>query len=313
MVIGYVDGVPHRLLPVESFDIYPGQRYSVFVTADQPIGNYWIRATAGEAGVPGHVRGNPNFDSDLRGVLRYEGAPLVEPPLDGSAEGVSGLGHFDVRDLSVYTLPDPRLMGNTPPDLVFDMKFREDRNGITEAVEWRINDIAVRHSRQTHKQASRQAGSCSRRGAHVLLLRRSAHLCCEYSMCAHLHVCLFQFRADEEDPTLLRVLRGATFRPDFPRFMNPQVILQPNAVVDIRISGGAGGFRHPIHLHGHDFATISEKRRDEQVPSLVRNTRADRDDRVEWGHERHSCQPVLCVLPECSRPVVLLRMCVLLA
>jgi iron transport multicopper oxidase len=168
MVIGYVDGVPHRLHAVESFDIYPGQRYSVFVTADQPIGNYWIRATAGVTGVPGHVRGNPNFDSDLRGVLRYEGAPLVEPPLDGSSEGVSGLGHLNLRDLSVFTLPNPRLLGNSRPDVVFDLTFREDRNGLTESVEWRINDVVVtKHTQHAGSQEGTQADSCCNDGAHV--------------------------------------------------------------------------------------------------------------------------------------------------
>ena len=77
-------------------------------------------------------------------------------------------------------------------------------------------------------------------------------------------------------PTLLSVLAdGATVETDFPRSSNPQVLLRRNQVVDIVISGGAGGFNHPIHLHGHDFATISQRRNDRQVPSMVRQQMAD--------------------------------------
>jgi hypothetical protein len=71
-------------------------------------------------------------------------------------------------------------------------------------------------------------------------------------------------------PTLLSVLvDNATVKADFPVSSNVQVLLKPNAVVDIMISGGAGGFLHPIHLHGHDFAVLSERRDETQVPSVV--------------------------------------------
>ena len=72
-------------------------------------------------------------------------------------------------------------------------------------------------------------------------------------------------------PTLVSVLvDNATVRADFPATSNPQILLPPRSVVDIVISGGAGGFRHPIHLHGHDFAVLSERRNEQQVPCMVR-------------------------------------------
>ena len=72
-------------------------------------------------------------------------------------------------------------------------------------------------------------------------------------------------------PTLVSVLvDNATVRADFLATSNPQILLPPRSVVDIVISGGAGGFRHPIHLHGHDFAVLSERRNEQQVPCMVR-------------------------------------------
>jgi iron transport multicopper oxidase len=138
-----VDGVPQRPLTVSSIDIYPAQRYTVVVAADQPVGNYWIRAEAGEIGVPGHVRNNPNFDPDARAILRYEGAPDAEPGED--SRRVNEFGSLDIRDLSVFSLPDPRLQGDSPPDVRVELKFNQDRNEVTRAVQWRVNNIAVRY------------------------------------------------------------------------------------------------------------------------------------------------------------------------
>ena len=74
-------------------------------------------------------------------------------------------------------------------------------------------------------------------------------------------------------PTLVSVLvDNATVQADFPATSNPQLLVRPNSVVDVVISGGAGGFRHPIHLHGHDFAVLSERRNEQQVPCMVSST-----------------------------------------
>jgi len=72
------DGIAHEPLEVDQFDIYAAQRYSAILTANQPVGNYWIRAplTGGVAG----PTGNPNLDVSLiKAVLRYAGAPDEEP------------------------------------------------------------------------------------------------------------------------------------------------------------------------------------------------------------------------------------------
>ena len=41
-----VDGVSHEPLTGDFVDILAGQRYSVIITADQPVDNYWITAPA---------------------------------------------------------------------------------------------------------------------------------------------------------------------------------------------------------------------------------------------------------------------------
>ena len=40
------DGVSHEPLTGDFVDIYPGQRYSVVITANQTVDNYWITAPA---------------------------------------------------------------------------------------------------------------------------------------------------------------------------------------------------------------------------------------------------------------------------
>ncbi|KAJ7181074.1 laccase [Mycena filopes] len=72
MTIIEVDGVNHKPLTVDSLQIYAGQRYSVVVTADQNIGNYWVRANpnVGPTGFAGGINS---------AILRYVGAPEVEP------------------------------------------------------------------------------------------------------------------------------------------------------------------------------------------------------------------------------------------
>lgn len=63
----------HNTLPlvVDSIQIFPGQRYSFILDANQTVDNYWIRANP-------NVR--PTFESGLNSaILRYAGAPLSEP------------------------------------------------------------------------------------------------------------------------------------------------------------------------------------------------------------------------------------------
>ncbi|KAK1220768.1 hypothetical protein PQX77_016444 [Marasmius sp. AFHP31] len=73
MAIIEADGVNHDPVTVDKFTIFAGQRYSAVVNADQPVGNYWIRANP-------YAPGTPGFDGGINSaILRYKGAPDADP------------------------------------------------------------------------------------------------------------------------------------------------------------------------------------------------------------------------------------------
>jgi len=125
MTIIEVEGNEVQPVEVDSIPILSGQRYSVVVKADQPVGNYWIRALPN---LP-----NATFDGGQNmAILRYEGAadeyptsdagpyelsfdegnlhPLVNP----GAPGIPEIGKADVNlQLSPgYTSEDLFTLGN---------------------------------------------------------------------------------------------------------------------------------------------------------------------------------------------------------
>jgi FtsP/CotA-like multicopper oxidase with cupredoxin domain len=71
MTIIEVDGSEVQPVEVDSIPILAGQRYSVVVTADQPVGNYWIRSLSN---LNATFEGGQNM-----AILRYEGAPDQDP------------------------------------------------------------------------------------------------------------------------------------------------------------------------------------------------------------------------------------------
>ncbi|KAJ8093249.1 hypothetical protein PM082_020735 [Marasmius tenuissimus] len=73
MTVIEADGHSHDPVTVDSVRLFAGQRYSVVVKADQPVGNYWIRANPNFPGTPG-------FDGGMNSaILRYRGAPASDP------------------------------------------------------------------------------------------------------------------------------------------------------------------------------------------------------------------------------------------
>jgi iron transport multicopper oxidase len=72
-----VEGQNVQPLLVDSLQIFVGQRYSVVLEANQPIGNYWIRALPLNAG-----RNFSEFNNVA--ILRYEGAPNENPSNDSN-------------------------------------------------------------------------------------------------------------------------------------------------------------------------------------------------------------------------------------
>ena len=75
MTIIEVDGTEIFPVEVDSIPVLVGQRYSVVVTADKPVGNYWIRVFSD---LP-----NATFDGGQNlAILRYQGAPDLDPTSD---------------------------------------------------------------------------------------------------------------------------------------------------------------------------------------------------------------------------------------
>jgi iron transport multicopper oxidase len=75
------DGVLHQPYPVDNVTLYPGQRYSAILNANQSVGNYWIRALPvidglyqSSASAYGTFTGGINS-----AILRYSGAPSTDP------------------------------------------------------------------------------------------------------------------------------------------------------------------------------------------------------------------------------------------
>ncbi|KIK78247.1 laccase [Paxillus rubicundulus Ve08.2h10] len=108
MTVIEVDG--NEVLPVEvdSLPVLPGQRYSVVVTANQPVANYWIRAFPRQPNET--FAGGQNM-----AILRYAGAPdqdptsapgpyelffdesTLHPLIDPGAPGIPEIGKADVN------------------------------------------------------------------------------------------------------------------------------------------------------------------------------------------------------------------------
>nr|QMP96873.1 laccase 8 precursor [Cerrena sp.] len=72
MTVIEVDGVNSQPLTVDSIQIFAAQRYSFVLNANQPVGNYWVRANP-NVGTTGFANGINSA------ILRYEGAPVAEP------------------------------------------------------------------------------------------------------------------------------------------------------------------------------------------------------------------------------------------
>ncbi|KAG6840216.1 hypothetical protein C0991_008159 [Blastosporella zonata] len=107
-----VDGVNHQPLAIDSLQIYAGQRYSLVLTANQPVGNYWIRAQSSA--------GPTTFDGGLNSaVLRYQGALAVDPVTNSTLSNL-------LKETSLSPLVNPGAPGGSGPadvSLYLDIAF----------------------------------------------------------------------------------------------------------------------------------------------------------------------------------------------
>ncbi|KAH7927346.1 laccase [Leucogyrophana mollusca] len=74
MTIIETDGVETEPVEVSSLAVYASQRYSVVVTANRPVDNYWIRSLSNLA-----TNGTRFENGQSSAILRYKGAPDQDP------------------------------------------------------------------------------------------------------------------------------------------------------------------------------------------------------------------------------------------
>ncbi|PFH47108.1 multicopper oxidase [Amanita thiersii Skay4041] len=123
------DGVATEPLTVDVLQMLAGQRYSVVLTADQPVANYWINAPF-TGGSPAR---NPNQNATLsRGILRYQGAPAADPttPMtSGPTDGVVFV-EANLRPLVPETPPQP------------DLTLSLDLTVVDGKAIWNVNNVS---------------------------------------------------------------------------------------------------------------------------------------------------------------------------
>ncbi|KAJ7066245.1 multicopper oxidase-domain-containing protein [Mycena amicta] len=132
MTIIETDGVANAATEtVNVLDILAGQRYSFVVTANQPIGNYWINTILGG----GNPARNLNLNVTLgRGVLRYAGAPKQEPqvPMSLGPVGAAAIPLIEGNLRPLVPVVPP------PPD--FTLSFVTSMT--VAKTQWNINNIS---------------------------------------------------------------------------------------------------------------------------------------------------------------------------
>ncbi|KAJ7776229.1 laccase 1 [Mycena metata] len=119
-----VDGVNHAPLVVDSIQIYAGQRYSFVLTANQPVGNYWIRTVANG--------GTAGFDNGINSaILRYVGAAIADPATNATTS-VAPLVETDLHPLVVTSVPGTAAVGGA--DVALNLVIALDFTAFTFSI-----------------------------------------------------------------------------------------------------------------------------------------------------------------------------------
>jgi len=120
------DGQEIQPLEVDSIRIFPGQRYSVVVNANQTIGNYWIRTST----IP--ALHEPIGTSNIyNAILRYDTAPEVDP------ETITG-GDKELKEEDMVPWVEPGSLGDKPADFNETLNFRPNFSNLR----WEINNVS---------------------------------------------------------------------------------------------------------------------------------------------------------------------------
>ncbi|KAG7451504.1 laccase [Guyanagaster necrorhizus] len=130
------DGISTEPVEVEGLELYPGQRYSVVFTADQAVGNYWLRS------IPrgGTQTKNPNLNATLSiAIVRYAGAPFEDPTT--SQANITLL-----KETQLHPLIHPGSPGgpDAEPDVNITLNFTTGATATNPLDTWHINDISYK-------------------------------------------------------------------------------------------------------------------------------------------------------------------------
>ncbi|KAL0063540.1 laccase, multicopper oxidase, benzenediol:oxygen oxidorectuctase [Marasmius tenuissimus] len=108
------DSISHEPVTADSVTIYAGQRYSLVMEANQPVGNYWIRANP-NAGSTGFVNGINSA------ILRYVGASEEDPEVTTEFEPTAPLSESDLIPLENPGAPGDATIGGV--DVAMHLNF----------------------------------------------------------------------------------------------------------------------------------------------------------------------------------------------
>jgi FtsP/CotA-like multicopper oxidase with cupredoxin domain len=100
MTVIAVDGIPTMSSTVDSVTLDVGERCDVIVEMSQPVGNYWFRANTLD----------PGGKDGVRAIVRYAGAPAVEPA-DSPPNWGTELDYNMLRVRVGIPVPAPDLVG----------------------------------------------------------------------------------------------------------------------------------------------------------------------------------------------------------
>jgi len=110
------DGENTVPLVVDSLQIFAGARYSAVLEANQPVGNYWIRANT-------EARASPGFDGGRNSaILRYAGAPVADPTTS-QTPNERPLKETDLHPLTDLVVPGLPVVGGADVVLTLDVAY----------------------------------------------------------------------------------------------------------------------------------------------------------------------------------------------
>ncbi|KAF9493097.1 hypothetical protein BDN71DRAFT_1607093 [Pleurotus eryngii] len=123
MTIIEVDSVNTQPLVVDSIQIFPGQRYSFVLTANQQVDNYWIRASPN--------LGPQGFAGGLNSaILRYVGAPSANPN-SSETQSLHPMLQTDIVPLETPGAPGPHELGAADVSINLGIAFDEEKSKFT--------------------------------------------------------------------------------------------------------------------------------------------------------------------------------------